>query len=170
MAIHAILSQLATLAAPIHLLSYSYLIGMQFYQSFIIVKTVHRTLPRPAFTTLQARLFPIYFRLQSILLLLTALTFPPYGPVSLLSDRLALVSLSIAGTTAGLNLFVHGPRTRAAMLEKAGQGKVKQVVADHGPHKTSAYTMSPAQNPRPLNAPQPLIVKQEGMWTTSRGR
>ncbi|RKU45306.1 hypothetical protein DL546_006890 [Coniochaeta pulveracea] len=117
------LSVLATLAAPFHLVSYSFLTGMQLFQSFIVVKVVHRTLPRPAFTTLQARLFPLYFRLQTVLLLLTALTYPTYGPVSLLSDRVALVSLSVAGATAGLNLSLYGPRTKMAMLERAETGE-----------------------------------------------
>jgi hypothetical protein len=136
MIIQDILSKLATLAAPFHLLSYSFLTGMQLYQSFFTVKIAHRTLRRPAFTTLQARLFPVYFRLQSILLLLTALTYPPYGPVSLLSDRVALVSLSVAGTAGGLNLFLYGPRTRIAMLERAEQGEGQSPALHQMQHRT----------------------------------
>lgn len=121
MAIQDILSAVASLA-PYHLLSYSTLLGMSFYQSFIVVKVVHRALPGRAFVTLQGRLFPIYFQLQTLYLFFTAATFPPYGPISLLKDPASAVLFSLAGVGTLLNSFVYGPRTRQSMIERNSIG------------------------------------------------
>ncbi|KAL2050415.1 hypothetical protein ABVK25_009249 [Lepraria finkii] len=69
---------------------YGTLPGTELYQSFVMTKICYDALPMPAFTTLQKRVFPVYFRLQSLLFLLTAATHPPYGPVSPCSPRLAI--------------------------------------------------------------------------------
>lgn len=111
--------------APYHLLSYSALLGMSFYQSFTVVKTVHRALPRPAFVALQGRLFPVYFKLQTFYLFLTAATLPPYGPLSLVKDGTSAVLFTIAGISALLNFFLYGPRTRQAMIDRHGKGKLQ---------------------------------------------
>ncbi|KAB5522926.1 hypothetical protein GE09DRAFT_1154618 [Coniochaeta sp. 2T2.1] len=108
--------------APFHLLSYSSLLGMSLYQSFTVVKMAHRVLPRPAFVTLQGRLFPIYFQLQTFYLFLTAATFPPYGPLSLIKDRISTVLFSVAGIGALLNFLIYGPRTGRLMMERNRKG------------------------------------------------
>jgi hypothetical protein len=127
MGLQDIVSALAN-PAPYHLLSYSTLLGTSIYQSFIVVKTVHRVLPRPAFVTLQGRLFPIYFQLQTICLLLTAATFPPYGPISLVRDGPSVILFSVAGVGALLNFFVYGPRTRQAMIDRNQKGRLQLSV------------------------------------------
>ena len=76
-----------------------------------------------AFTTLQKRVFPAYFRLQSLLLLSTAITHPSYGPVSLATSVWDLVPLGISGAMAALNLMTWGPRTQEAMVERIHQGE-----------------------------------------------
>ncbi|KAI1152303.1 hypothetical protein F4825DRAFT_450612 [Nemania diffusa] len=108
--------------APLHLLSFSTLLGTQLYQSFVVTKICHVSLPRSAFTTLQKRLFPIYFRGQSLLLLLTIVTIPPQGPLTLIANKAAWIPFAIAGATATLNLLVYGPRTRQIMIERIHQG------------------------------------------------
>ncbi|CAJ2499713.1 Uu.00g025660.m01.CDS01 [Anthostomella pinea] len=112
---------LASLTAPLHLLSYSALLGTQLYQTFIVTKICYDALPRSAFTTLQKRLFPIYFRVQSLLLLLTVVTVPPQGPLTLVANKAAWIPFTIAGVTALLNLMVYGPRTRDIMIERVHQ-------------------------------------------------
>ncbi|KAL2192839.1 hypothetical protein P885DRAFT_5136, partial [Corynascus similis CBS 632.67] len=61
---------------PYHLLFYSTLLGTELFQSFVNTKVCFVALPRSAFTTLQKRIFPIYFWAQTTLITLSALTFP----------------------------------------------------------------------------------------------
>lgn len=112
---------LQSVLAPLHLLSFSTLLGAQLYQTFIVTKICYISLPRSAFTTLQKRLFPIYFRCQSLLLLLTMITIPSQGPLTLVANKAAWIPFAIAGTTAALNLLVYGPRTRQIMIERIHQ-------------------------------------------------
>ncbi|EMD66744.1 hypothetical protein GGP41_008137 [Bipolaris sorokiniana] len=106
---------------PVHLLAYSALIGTELYQTFVVTKITYRTLPRPAFVGLQKQLFPAYFKAQSLLLLVVALTRPPYGPFSSFGELASCIPFVIAGVTTGLNLVLYGPRTRALMIERATQ-------------------------------------------------
>ncbi|KAI0468565.1 hypothetical protein F4859DRAFT_506111 [Xylaria cf. heliscus] len=110
-----------SLLAPLHLLSFSTLLGTQLYQTFVVTKICFVSLPRSAFTTLQKRLFPVYFRTQSILLLLTVVTIPSQGPLTLIANKAAWIPFAVAGTTAALNLLVYGPRTRQIMIDRIHQ-------------------------------------------------
>ncbi|KAK4096808.1 hypothetical protein N658DRAFT_479975 [Parathielavia hyrcaniae] len=116
------LTTLATLFSPLltnpasyHLLSYSTLLGTSFYQTFINTKICYLALPRSAFTALQKRIFPVYFACQATLLVLSALTFPPHGFVSLVRHKADWVSYVVAFVAAVLNLGLYGPRTAVAM-------------------------------------------------------
>ncbi|MCJ1458213.1 hypothetical protein MMC28_008584 [Mycoblastus sanguinarius] len=100
---------------------YGTLLGTELYQSFVMTKVCYDALPMSAFTTLQKRVFPIYFRTQSLLLLLTAATHPPHGPFSLLTSLGDLIPLTIGGAMAVLNLSVYGPRTQNMMVERIHQ-------------------------------------------------
>lgn len=121
----SIVPLLASLMGPFHVLSYATLLGTQLYQTFIITKVAFVALPRPAFTTLQKRLFPIYFLSQSSLLLLTIASGLPLGSLSPLRNTSTCASHSIAGLTALLNLIVYGPRTRQAMIDRIHQGEIQ---------------------------------------------
>ncbi|KAI5918643.1 hypothetical protein F4810DRAFT_715247 [Camillea tinctor] len=112
----------AVLLAPLHILSFSALLGTELYQSFVVTKICFTSLTRPTFMSLQKRLFPVYFRTQSLLLLLTAVTIPPYGPLSLVAKKGTWIPLLVASATALLNLVVYGPRTSRLMLERAHRG------------------------------------------------
>ena len=87
-----------------------------------MTKICFNALPMSAFTTLQKRVFPAYFRLQSLLLLLIAATHPPHGPLSLAVAPGDLVPLALGGAMAALNLIVYGPRTQETMVERIHQG------------------------------------------------
>jgi hypothetical protein len=89
-----------------------------------MTKVCFQALPRSAFTTLQKRVFPIYFQAQSLLLLLTAITFPAHSLVSLVQWKGNWIPFAIAGVTAALNLVVYGPRTQKAMIDRTHQGKM----------------------------------------------
>ena len=114
---------LKTVLTPLHLLAYSTLLGTQLYQSFVMVKIAHQALPYDAFTTLQKRVFPVYFRSQTLLVLLTAATFPTYGPVSLVKEKGDWIPFVVAGVTAMWNVMYFGPKTSRIMMIKKYQGK-----------------------------------------------
>ncbi|KAH6865197.1 hypothetical protein BKA58DRAFT_322228 [Alternaria rosae] len=111
----------AAVLPPVHLLAYSTLLGTELYQTFVMTKVSYQALPRSAFTTLQKRVFPIYFQSQSILLLIVAATCPPQGALSLLAEKSDWIAFAIAGVTAGLNLVKFGPRTKDLMIERVHQ-------------------------------------------------
>jgi hypothetical protein len=115
-------SSVVSVLAPAHLFAYSALLGTELYQSFVMTKVAYQALPRSAFTTLQKRVFPIYFQSQSLLLLLVAVTTPPLGPISLTRATTDWVTFVVAGVTAGLNLVTYGPRTKSLMIERVHQG------------------------------------------------
>jgi hypothetical protein len=123
----------AMILAPIHLIAYSTLLGTELYQSFVMTKVCFQALPKTAFTTLQKRVFPLYFKGQSMLMLLAAATLPPYGPLSLVqSSKLDWIPFAVAGVTAVLNLVVYEPRTRGAMVERIHQGWYLPVFTFQG--------------------------------------
>lgn len=109
--------------ASYHMIIYGTLLGTELYQSFVMTKVCYNALPMSAFTTLQKRVFPVYFRGQTLLLVLTALTHPPYGPVSLAATLWDLIPLAFGGAMAALNLMVWGPRAQTAMTERIHQSR-----------------------------------------------
>ena len=121
-------SIIASIVPPLHLLAYSTLLGTELYQSFVMTKLAYQALPRSAFTSLQKRTFPIYFRGQTFLLGLVALTLPPQGPKSLMNSKTSLITFGVAGGTALLNLAIYGPRTQQLMVERIHQGMPRSVL------------------------------------------
>jgi hypothetical protein len=119
---------LASILTPLHLLAYSTLLGTQLYQSFVMVKIAHQALPYDAFTMLQKRVFPIYFRSQTLLVLLAAATIPTHGPVSLFKQKSNWIPLVVAGVTSLLNVMYFGPKTSRIMMVKKYQGKPSPLV------------------------------------------
>lgn len=113
---------LGSFLAPLHLLAYSTLLGTELYQSFAMTKIAYQSLPRSAFTTLQKRVFPFYFRSQSALLILVAVTLPPNGPVSILKAKGDWIPMVVAGITTTLNLIIYGPKTKDIMIQRIHQG------------------------------------------------
>lgn len=111
---------IAAAMAPLHLLAYSTLLGTEL-QTFVMTKLAFQSLPRSALISLQKRAFSIYFRGQTMLLVVVALMLPPSGPVSLFNVSNS-VTFAISGGSALLNLLVYGPGTRSFMLEKIHQG------------------------------------------------
>ncbi|KAH8660047.1 hypothetical protein BX600DRAFT_522785 [Xylariales sp. PMI_506] len=105
-----------------HLIAWGSLLGTQMYQTFVMTKACYLYLPRPQFTTLQKRVFPIYFAIETALTVATALTYPAGSIVALLSSGVDLALLGITLGTSGLNLLVYGPRTTEAMVARTHQG------------------------------------------------
>ncbi|KAI0895650.1 hypothetical protein F4806DRAFT_64169 [Annulohypoxylon nitens] len=111
----------AAFLAPLHILFFSTLLGSELYVSFVMLKVCYRSLPRTAFTTLLKRIFPTYFRGQVLLLLLTAATIPPHGPLTLIESKSNWIPFLVAGVPALLNIVVYGPRTRQIMIDQIHQ-------------------------------------------------
>ena len=55
-------------AATVHLLSFSIWFGTMVYTTFVAGITMFKNLPRRVFGTLQSKLFPLYFRLYSVMI------------------------------------------------------------------------------------------------------
>jgi hypothetical protein len=108
---------LLNILQTIHLLSYSTLLGTTLYQSFILTKLAYRSLPRAAFISLQKAVFPVYFKLQTGLIFLSALTVPP-GVGSLVCTPWDWIPFGVAGVSGVLNLVVYEGRTRGVMLQR----------------------------------------------------
>lgn len=104
-----------------------------------------KALPRPQFSTLQQKIFPVYFGIQTALPVILALTYPGTKPLgaSGLSGAFAdvnrwSVAVPILTTlVAGLaNLIFIGPATTNIMKERKHQGKtsknvVESTIANH---------------------------------------
>lgn len=104
------------LLPPLHLLTFSTLLGTQLYQTIAITRVTFTSLPRGPFVRLQKHLWPIYFRIQLLLFVSASLTFPPtYAWKGL--------ALMIGGVVAGLNWAWAGPWARRVMLERNESGK-----------------------------------------------
>ena len=88
-----------------------------------MTKISYKALPMSAFTTLQKKVFPAYFRIQSLLIFLTAATHIPYGPYSLVGSTGDTITLAFGGGMALLNLTIYGPKTQEAMIERIHQGE-----------------------------------------------
>ncbi|KAF2743331.1 hypothetical protein M011DRAFT_451540 [Sporormia fimetaria CBS 119925] len=128
-----------TILSLLHLLAYSVLLGSELYQSFLMTKICFQALPRPAFRSLQKRIFPVYFQGQFALLLLTGATAPPFGVVSLVASKTAWMSLAAASVCAGLNMVVYEPKTRRAMIEETKQARI--LISSDSPDNTGSDEM-----------------------------
>lgn len=116
-AVHNALPLFTPLLPPLHLLTFSTLLGTQLYQTIIITRITFTSLPRGPFIRLQKSLWPVYFRIQSLLFLFSSLTFPE----TYAGKALALV---IGGLVAGLNWGWAGPWARRVMLERNEIGRL----------------------------------------------
>ncbi|KAL0261733.1 hypothetical protein SLS55_003163 [Diplodia seriata] len=104
-------------------------------RSFVMTRISHAALPTSAFTTLQKQVFPVYFRLQALLILVTALTYPPPPHDATTTTTTSILSLldapvadsgllAFAGATAVANWLKYGPATAEAMIARTHQGEL----------------------------------------------
>ncbi|PWW73442.1 hypothetical protein C7212DRAFT_334127 [Tuber magnatum] len=126
-------------SGPVHLLAFGTLLGSQFYQSFIGGVMAYRALPRPQFSQLQQKIFPVYFTLQTVLPAVLLLTHPSTSPTSLISPssphfyNTGLPLLIVLGASLA-NLAVIGPALSKIMRErKIQETKEGKKYYDEGP-------------------------------------
>ncbi|KAG9228071.1 hypothetical protein BJ875DRAFT_269851 [Amylocarpus encephaloides] len=140
--------------APYHIIAYGTLLGTTFFQSFIGGVVAYKALPRPQFSQLQQRIFPIYFALQAALPAALAVTYPassnPLGATSSISGVLAesnrySVFFPIAGmfATGVVNMLYTGPQTtkimRARKVQESRDGK---KFWDPAPHSAEMQALN----------------------------
>ena len=96
-------------------------------QTFVMTKVCYLYLPRPQFTTLQKRIFPLYFGIETALAAATAATYPSGSILVLASHHLDSALLGLTLAMSGLNLLVYGPKTIVAMVHRSHQGIVPSL-------------------------------------------
>lgn len=109
---HSPLARLSAQAtAALHLFSYATWFGTMAYTTFVLGLTMFRNLPRKTFGKLQAKIFPKYFALSSITIVLQVRPVP--RPL-LLRTSVTFVSLSASSDIGCLLLFwlVSSSRSR----------------------------------------------------------
>lgn len=97
-----------------------------------MTKVCFQVLPMPQFTTLQKKIFPLYFKLQTGLVALVVVTHPPMSLASLINGWWDYVPLAVALGVSTLNLVVYGPRTQEVMIERIHQGKESHISRSSG--------------------------------------
>ncbi|RPA99662.1 hypothetical protein L873DRAFT_1682632 [Choiromyces venosus 120613-1] len=126
-------------SGPVHVLAYGTLLGSQFYQSFIGGVMAYKALPRPQFSQLQQKIFPVYFTLQTVLPAVLLLTHPSMSTTSLINPsspyfyNTGLPLLVVLGASLA-NLAVISPATTKVMRErKIQETKEGKKYYDEGP-------------------------------------
>ncbi|KAE8451290.1 hypothetical protein EG329_004455 [Mollisiaceae sp. DMI_Dod_QoI] len=124
--------------APYHIFTYGTLLGTEFFQTFVGGIISFQVLPRPQFSQLQQKLFPVYFGLQTALPAVLALTYPgsrtALGPVSGLRGAFAevnrwtvLAPLATMFVTSAVNGLYFGPETTRIMRKRKVQGNKESL-------------------------------------------
>lgn len=112
-------------SASLHLLSFATWFGSVAYTTFVAGITMFKNLPRQTFGKLQAKLFPKYFMLGSITLVLQLVTLPSLSPTI---QKASTKALSVALLMTLANQFYLEPKstnnmTRRYELEGEAGGK-----------------------------------------------
>ncbi|KAK8221573.1 hypothetical protein IWZ01DRAFT_491066 [Phyllosticta capitalensis] len=129
--------------APYHLLAYGTLLGSTIFQSFIGGVVAFRVLPRPQFASLQTKIFPVYFSLQTALPIALYLTLPPTTPFSTSSPSTATALIAAMGVAGLANLVVVGPATTSVMKERKHQEtRDGKKSYDAGPHSAEMQALN----------------------------
>ncbi|KAG9241902.1 hypothetical protein BJ878DRAFT_427088 [Calycina marina] len=134
-------------AAPYHILAYGTLLGAQSFQTFVGGIVAFRALPRPQFSTLQQKIFPIYFGLQTALPAILALTYPAVrglnrtapggltGTFDVVNRWSVLVPIATMFVSGLVNVVYVGPTTTKIMKRRKHQetrdGKKSYDPAPH---------------------------------------
>lgn len=135
--------------APYHILSYGTLLGTTFFHTFVGGIVSFQVLARPQFSLLMAKLFPVYFTMQTALPVVLALTYPAAktslgtlatasGLAGVLDESnrwTVLVPIATVFASALANLVAVGPATTRCMdkrkLQERKDGKKSYDAPPH---------------------------------------
>jgi len=104
----------AQAAATIHVLSFATWFGTVAYTTFVAGITMFKNLPRQTFGKLQAKLFPKYFALSSIMLVLQLATLKSLSILTTKSTK----ALGISLVMTLINQFYLEPTSTDNMMER----------------------------------------------------
>ncbi|CAF9927165.1 MAG: hypothetical protein ALECFALPRED_003638 [Alectoria fallacina] len=125
-----------------HLFLLAFLLGAQIYQSFFANITASNAITRAQFGILQAAIWPMYFKLQMVVSVLLALTYPGHGEATLFRGSTSLQGVFDEGNcltvmlplmmmivSSATNAFVLVPTTIRIMwkmhVESAREDKLR---------------------------------------------
>jgi len=103
------------ISASVHLFSFAVWFGTMWYTTFIFGLTAFKTLPRRQFGKLQSKLFPKYFNICALTVLLQLLTL---SKLPSLSSTKTYRALSVAMIMTLVNLFILEPKSTKIMFER----------------------------------------------------
>jgi hypothetical protein len=101
-------------SASVHVLSFGTWFGTVAYTTFIAGITMFKNLPRKTFGKLQAKLFPKYFFLSSVTLILQLVTVPSLS----VAAKKSTIVLGVALAMTLLNQFYLEPLSTNNMMER----------------------------------------------------
>ncbi|CAB9506924.1 Transmembrane protein 205 [Seminavis robusta] len=104
----------AAAMASVHVLSFGTWFGTVFYTTFIAGLTMFKALPRQTFGKLQSKLFPKYFALSSLTIVLQLITASRLPGIAAASSRALGVSLVMTL----LNQFILEPKSTKVMFDR----------------------------------------------------
>ncbi|KUJ20968.1 uncharacterized protein LY89DRAFT_681599 [Mollisia scopiformis] len=142
--------------APYHIIAYGTLLGTEFFQTFVGGIVSYQALPRPQFSQLQQKLFPVYFGLQTTLPAILALTYPgsrtSLGPSSGISGTFAdvnrwtvLAPIATIFVTSAVNMLYCGPETTRIMRKrKVQETRDGKKYHDPAPQSTEMQQLNKA--------------------------
>jgi hypothetical protein len=102
----------------IHVLSFATWFGMVAYTTFVAGITMFKNLPRQTFGRLQARLFPKYFAISSVALVLQLITLKSLSGLKAAEAHNSAKSLAVALIMTLINQFYLEPTSTKNMLER----------------------------------------------------
>ncbi|KAF2664050.1 hypothetical protein BT63DRAFT_460351 [Microthyrium microscopicum] len=128
--------------APYHLLCYGTLLGSQIFQSISGV-IAYQALPRPQFSQLQQKIFPLFFGMQALMPVVLAATYPAASALQHSSFagvwessnfNTILLPLAVMTACGMVNWGYLGPTTTSIMRRrKAQETKEGKKYWDEGP-------------------------------------
>lgn len=104
----------AKAAATAHLLSFATWFGTVFYTTFIAGITMYKNLPRQTFGKLQSKLFPKYFNLCSVAIVVQMVTLTSLPSLG----QRATAALGTALAMTLLNQFILEPKSTKIMFDR----------------------------------------------------
>jgi hypothetical protein len=104
----------AKAGATAHLLSFATWFGTVFYTTFIAGITMYKNLPRQTFGKLQSKLFPKYFNLCSVAIVVQMVTLTSLPSLG----QRATVALGTALAMTLLNQFILEPKSTKIMFDR----------------------------------------------------
>ena len=115
--------------------SLSFLLGAQIYQTAFANITSYRALPRAQFRLLQASIWPMYFRLQTILTLLVAMTSPHMNYEAFVRMEFVRTDFGLTSVLfimATLNWCIFGPMTARIVMRRKHLGMLHRLPRPMG--------------------------------------